>query len=389
MHVIQTVANLAERIGGPARTLRDLTGAFHRRGVAVSLLASNDRVGDGPLVLPEPGVADVQLLPVERRLGMRTADYAGAVARIAAAASGDVILHDNGIWLPVNWQAADAARRAGMPYVVSPHGTLDPWSIAHRGGRKRIAWRLYQRRVLMRAAGLLATAEQERAAVRARVPERPIAMIPNGVVCPPLPDQSHRLAATSRTLLFMSRLDPKKNIAGLLESWAAIAADPGFADWTLRIAGPDERGHRADMTALAARLGVTSRVVFDDMIAERDKAATFAATDVFILPSFTENFGIVVTEALSHGVPVIASRGTPWAGLAEQRCGWWAGPDTRELTGAICAALSTEPAERLEMGRRGHAWVTRAFDWDAIAGQMLTYYEWLIHGGATPDFVDV
>ena len=119
------------------------------------------------------------------------------------------------------------------------------------------------------------------------------------------------------------------------------------------------------------------------------KAAAFADADVFILPSFTENFGIVVAEALAAGVPVIVSNGAPWASVETQGCGWFTGTDSASLAAAMAASMRLSPAERRAMGVRGHAHVLRDFSWKQIAAQTLDYYQWLLHGGTRPEFVDV
>lgn len=387
MHVVQTVAGIAERSGGPPRTLRDLCEALGRSGARVTLLAGHNPQLDDTLVIPDPALARTEVLPAQTRLGADFFDFAAALERTHRETPG-TILHDNGIWLPANWQAAAAARRRGLAYVVSPHGMLDPYALAFHRRRKQLAWLLYQHRVLAGAVGLVATAERELQAIRSRGMSAPVAVIPNGVACPKVaPNRDARLAPASRTLLFLSRLHPTKNIVGLLDAWALLIADGRFDDWTLRIAGPDEGGHEAELRARAAKLG--GRVSFVGPVKEASKASAFADADLLVLPSHTESFGIVIAEALAHGLPVIASHGTPWAQLVDEACGWWTAGEPEPLAATLGEAMMTSAKERDAMGRRGRAFVARAFDWDHIAGSMLAYYEWLTHGGARPDFVDV
>lgn len=126
-------------------------------------------------------------------------------------------------------------------------------------------------------------------------------------------------------------------------------------------------------------------------MAEADKAALFATADLFILPSFSENFGIVVAEAMAHGLPVIASHGTPWALLPETGAGWHVAPDPASLASALATAMALPAETRLAMGARGHAHAAQAFGWAGIAGQMLGFYDWLLGGkrGAPPPGVVV
>ncbi len=374
MHIVQTIASIAERSGGPARTLRDLCEALARAGARVTLVAGHDPDRDGALLRPDPALAATILVPG------RLPDFTAAIRSLDAD-----IIHDNGIWSPANIAAGRAARRLGLPLLLTPHGMLEPWALAWHRRRKQLAWTLYQRRLLAQARLLIATAPAEAAAIAALLPGKPVAMIANGVACPPLPDRSGGDAAPARTMLSLSRLHPKKNLPGLIAAWAMLAADPDFAAWTLHIAGPDEGGHRAELAALIARRGLGDRITLSGAVAEANKPALFAAADLFVLPSFSENFGIVVAEALAAGVPVVATTGTPWQSLVDERCGWQCGTDAASLAATLATAMRLGPGERRAMGARSHALVQRDFAWDHIAGQMLDSYRRVMQGGTKPD----
>jgi len=375
IHAVHSVASLAEASGGPSRVIPALAGAVARAGGAVTLVTRDD---GRPAVASDPDVAT-------RRTGGGWDRFGQAVAEALAVPPS--ILHDHGIWSAANRAACRAARTAGRPYIVNPHGMLEPWAMAHHRWRKRAAWSFYQQRLLDGAAALVATAEPERASIRARFPRSPIALVANGVAVGPLPVRDRRDDGPA-TVLFLSRLHPVKNLPGLLDAWARIAADPALDRWTLRIAGPDEDGHAAVVRARVAALGLKRRVELTGPVAEGDKAHAFAAADLFVLPSFTENFGIVAAEALAHGVPVIATTGTPWSALPRRDAGWWVGLEPDAMADALADAMRRPAAERAAMGVRGHAWVADAFGWPAIGEQMLGVYEWLLHGGRRPDCVD-
>lgn len=384
LHVVQTIGSIAERSGGPARTIRDLSEALARQGARVTLVAGHDPVHDDALLPPDATLVQTLLVPVRRRYGLPHYDFTAAVAGLAAKPD---ILHDNGIWSPSNIGAAAAARRLGIPLVISPHGMMEPWAMAYRRGRKTVAWRLYQRRILRQARGLCATAGREAGPIHARLPGLPVAVIPNGVACPAtVPDRSHRDTATVRTLFYMSRIHPKKNLVTLLDAWGPLAAR--FPDWRLRIAGPDELGHSAELQHKVVAMGLQHSVRIEGAVPETGKREAFADADLFILPTLSENFGIVVAEALAEGVPAIVSNGAPWESLVTEGCGWFTGTDAASLGAAMAEAMAMSPDARRRMGARGHAHVRRDFAWDSIAAQTLGFYQWLLHGGPVPDFVD-
>jgi glycosyltransferase involved in cell wall biosynthesis len=129
-------------------------------------------------------------------------------------------------------------------------------------------------------------------------------------------------------------------------------------------------------------------VVFAGAVAGAQKAALYRDADLFVLPTFSENFGLVVAEALSYGVPVITTRGAPWADLETHGCGWWIDTGVEPLVAALRAATALTDSERQAMGERGRAYVQR-YDWDAIAAQTLALYRWVLGQGERPGFVRV
>ena len=279
VHAVQAVASLAEATGGPARTIVSLSEALARRGAAVEIVAS-----DAEPMLPDPALVGMRL--VAKDSGFGATIRAARDARPGAA----TIVHDNGIWSPANYAVTRAARRLGLPYVITPHGMLEPWAMAYHRVRKQVAWAVYQRSAIDHAGALVATAPAERDAIRALFPRLPVAVIANGVAVPEMLPARPRESGESATLLFMSRIHPKKNLLGLVDAWAILAADPALAHWTLRIAGPDEGGHTEVVRARAEKLGIAGRVVLPGPIAEADKTIEFARADLFVLPSFSGEF---------------------------------------------------------------------------------------------------
>ena len=369
LHVLHTTASMHARNGGPPRSISALAEGLARAGATVDVLAFDD--GE-PAVRPDPALAQTHVVA-------RGRGGAGRFAR-AAAAIGPDVLHDHGLWLPTNHSAAKAASRSQIPFVVSVRGMLEPWARNHRRALKTAAWWAFQHRDLAQAAVLHATAPSEAETLRRHGLRAPIAMISNGVA---VPDEQPRAAPSERhRALFLSRIHPKKGLPMLLDAWAAVRPE----GWDLVVVGPDEGGHRAELEAQAARLGL-AEVSFQDPVADADKWALYASADLFVLPTYSENFGLVVAEALAAGVPVITTTGAPWADLARVGCGWWVAPDGRALAEALRAATALPDAERAAMGARGRAHVAETYGWDRIARQMAEVYGWALGRGAMPSFV--
>jgi glycosyltransferase involved in cell wall biosynthesis len=133
------------------------------------------------------------------------------------------------------------------------------------------------------------------------------------------------------------------------------------------------------MRTLGAELGV-QRVNFAGELLGELKADAYQRASVFVLPTRNENFGIAVAEALSHGAPAIVTKGAPWGGLQEHRCGWWVDFGVEPLVPALREAMSTAPSELYEMGQRGRRWMSQEFSWHAIGAQMEEVYDWILRG---------
>ncbi|MES2441439.1 MAG: glycosyltransferase [Pseudomonadota bacterium] len=360
MKLFLTGASFDPSFGGPAYSVPALGAALAARGVTVGLWSPDATARTAPTVPTCAGMT-----PLDGSLEQ-------ALDRFGAP---DVI-HDNGIWLPHNHRIARVARRRRIPRVVSLRGMLEPWAINHRRRKKQLAWALYQRRDLRTAALLHATAAIEETNARALGLAGPFAVVANGVDLPAHP-ATDRTAATPRdrqTALFLSRIHPKKGLPMLLDAWATLRP----ADWQLVIAGPDEDGHTAELEAKIRALGLGNDVHLIGPVYGVEKDALYQTADLFVLPTYSENFGIAVAEALAYEVPVLTTRGAPWDVLETHRCGWWVEPETTAILEGLRAAIACSDETRREMGQRGAAMVADRFEWGGIAMQFVQQYEKLL-----------
>ena len=205
--------------------------------------------------------------------------------------------------------------------------------------------------------------------IRAFVFRRPVATSPIGVDLPAEPAGPRGDRPPERTVLFLSRLHPRKGLADLVEAWARVPR----TGWRLVVAGPDSNGQRALLEARCAA-GRLDDVSFPGEVLGEAREALYARADLFVLPSFSENFGLVVAEALARGVPVITTRGTPWQELETRRCGWWIDPGVAPLAEALQGAMALSDGARRDMGLRGRQLVSDAYTWERCVEQMLAWY---------------
>ncbi|MCB1087252.1 MAG: glycosyltransferase, partial [Verrucomicrobiae bacterium] len=238
LRIIHVVETLAKSAGGLPVAVTELADAT--AGQAETWI-----------VAPPPGSDEVPLPESIQRFP----DLGALKAALAAAPPKDTILHQHGLWSPLPVRSGRLAEALGMPLLISPHGMLEPWALAHHGWRKRLAWLAYQRANLNAAAALHATADSEAAQFQALGLRPPVAVLPLGVrPIPEMPLDPPSVAAPKmqRQALFLSRLHPKKGLDRLLQAWAQVRPE----GWELIVAGPDETGHRAEMERLADHLAV-------------------------------------------------------------------------------------------------------------------------------------
>ena len=383
---IHTVASLRKSMGGPSYAVTALCAALGQLGVPVDLFSQDipATAPDDKNVIPPADQVRTTLVNVNRwpGFGMNHAPTFGATLRERYQSLQHPLLHEHGLWRPLNHTVVSLARQLNIPLIITSHGMLEPWAMNHKAWKKRLAWNLYQRRDLESAAVLHATAEQEAESFRQLGLRQPIAIIPNGTDLPEWRDLAYP-KGTPRTMLFLSRIHQKKGLLELVQAWQIVKP----TGWKMIIAGPDEGGHQQIVEAAIQQAGLQDDFEFTGSVYGEDKEALYRSADLFVLPTFSENFGLVVAEALACGVPVITTKGAPWQGLHTHRCGWWIDIGVEPLAVALREAMNLPPDTLHDMGRRGRAYVERDFGWPHIAQQMLSVYRWVLGQGDKPDYV--
>jgi len=253
------------------------------------------------------------------------------------------------------------------PLIWTLHGAIldtHVWDGAPRRRLKRL-WE-YGCDALIRRNGVVlhTMAQPEKDSAETRISNARAVIVPNGVHVPPIFPQQEWLPNGRLRLMYLGRLAKKKGIENLLHA-IKILSDPSIS---LAIYGAGDATYVKSLHALTDDLGLKSSVSFMGEVTGDDKNKAMVTADMCIVPSHTESFCIVVAEALAHGLPVIASHGTPWQELEAKRCGWWVDNSPQSLAQTIERSRSM-PLD--EMGRRGWEWMGAEYSWDAVAKQMM------------------
>jgi len=354
MKILHTIQSLDVTAGGTAKAL-------------FSLVSHQAKFTDEVYVWAPYGSESVNLPNNITILKGRLPQYRGVIS------SCDVI-HDHGIWLSNNRSVARLSRELSVPRIVSPHGMLEPWCLNHRKWKKKIAWHIYQKADLQSAAALHATAPSEAEQFKALGLNPKTFIVANGVEIPSLEDlealPSSNNDKTEKTVLFLSRIHPKKGLPMWLEVWKRVRP----IGWKMRVVGSNEGGHLEQLKLAVKKANLEKAWSFEPFVKGGGKWKAFKDADLFVLPTYSENFGIVVAESLAAETPVITTKGAPWEELVKNDCGWWCEANEDGLQKAFEDALAR--CDKLSsMGIKGRKWVEKTFASDFIAKQMLDVYE--------------
>ena len=358
MRIVHVIASLAPRYGGPSRAVVDMCAGLAARGHEVELLTTDI---DGPharLAVPleqpiDVGGAMVTYFRVQRPRAYELSLPLGrALAREVPRAD---VVHVHSLYLFHGLVAGHYARRHNVPYVIRPHGTLNPYHRAEGRTKKAVYGRLVEQRNLDRASAIHCVSEQEARHVKTAGIKAPRYVVPLGVDTDAFgrPSSAEALLARHgelrgrRLITYLGRLTAKKRLDIVLEGFAAaVATEP---DLQLVVAGPDDEGMSADLATRARALGIENLVTMLGFIDGPEKVALLQHSLTFVLPSEDENFAVAAVEALAASLPVIVARGVAVSDdVAAAEAGLVVETDVEDVRAAIVAlARDRDLATRL------------------------------------------
>jgi glycosyltransferase involved in cell wall biosynthesis len=362
------------RDGGMVPSILGMTGALARRSDGVTI------------VTPTPSRLDPAGLPPRIRL-------CGPETSIEEAVRSATIVHLHGLWQAQTRRGARAAIAARVPYLIAAHGMAEPWALRHKYWKKRIYLALVEARNLRRASCLHALSRPEIGHLRAIAPWAPVGFVPNGVDLasfdglPPrstLEDEYPELTGKF-VLLFYARLHAKKGLDLLAEALRRVA--PAHPDLHLLLAGNDE-GALAPFRARMEEIGMARRMTYLGHVSGERAREAWAASDAFILPSYSEGFSMAILEAMACRLPCLFTTACHFSEAALAGAAVVVEPTSGDVARGLRELLDRGPDERTELGRIGRRLVERDYTWDRQAHRLASIYQWLVGGGTAPDCVE-
>ena len=339
-----------------------------------------------PALRLEPPV-DVQVRRVDppARLGASV-----ELKQLLAADPTPDIYHLHGVWLRAMHYGAVEARRRRRPYVVELMGAYEKHPLRQKWLVKWISRHWFQDALLRRAGCLHVNSPHEASALRELGFRVPIAVIPVGVDTSAIdarPGEANAAQSFPELggqpyVLYLARIHPKKGPELLLRAWAELKRR--FPAHRLVIVGSGDGEYVEACRRLGEDLRLEESCRWIGQVSEAEKSWLYRQAQVYVLPSYSENFGNTVAEALAHGTPVVTTVHTPWTDLPAQGCGWIAEATVDSLCNTLTTALETAPSERQRMGEAGRQLVARQYSMASVITQIDRVYAWLL-GGTRPD----
>ena len=364
MRVLHIVPTIARKSGGPARSTQGLVAALRENGIEAWLLSMT------------PG--EIPWLAEFDAATFLCADSRGyfawkRVVRDAIERIRPDILHLHQIWTLDLHAASVVARESGLPYIIAPRGSLEPWALKQKAFKKRMAMAIYQRHDLDCAVALHATSNAEAEQFKSLGLKASIFLSVNAVNVPDhLPVWSQHTDGKHR-VLFLSRIHHKKGLLKLVQAWGRIRP----VGWKVEVVGFDTDGYLERCLSEADRLGIREDFICTGPLQDEAKWAAYRRADLFVLPTYSENFGIVVAEALYAGIPVITTKGTPWREI-NGTCGWWIDIGVEPLADALQQAIKLSDDERRLMGVEGRKIIEKNYMWKPVAQTLRKVYQELL-----------
>jgi glycosyltransferase involved in cell wall biosynthesis len=386
MKILQIVPSISLVYGGPSQMVLGLSAALAKLGQDVTIITtdSNGDTGQNPLDVPlEVPVAQngYQIYYFRCSPFRRYKFSLSLFAWLANNAKNYDIAHIHALFSPVSSISASIARSRQLPYILRPLGTLDPADLRKKRQLKQIYATFLEKPNLAAAAGVHFTSQQEcQISERFRIKTNDI-VIPLGIDFFDKPEDQgadFNIPQDKPIILYMSRLDPKKGLDLLLPSLETLLQRGLDFHFVLAGGNPQDREYENRIKNQIETSVLAKNTTITGFVTGKVKNSLLARADLFVLPSYYENFGIAVAEAMAAGIPVVISdRVDLHPAVQEAAAGWITPCNREELTNTLETAL-THPEIRQQRGKNARDLVLTKYSWDAIAEQMLNAYKNLV-----------
>lgn len=391
MKVLTFITSISLKGGGPSRSVPMLVKGLAELGVDITLMTywsddMNTHALDG----------------TSAKLKVLRPDFSRSQMEEYIISEKFDVIQLQSMWDLRYHIVAKTARKHRIPYIITPRGMLEPWCLSQKKWKKKLAMALYQMKDIKRSACVFTTAEMEALHVRDLGVDVPMVVLPNGIETDSYPCRISK-DKVKKQILFLSRIHIKKGIELLIDAFdRIIKKNADMDDWTVAIVGNGEEEYIRELKRKVEGLNLRDKVKILVPVFGDAKVKLYQESSIFCLPSYSENFGMVIAEAMSCGVPCITTNGTPWQLLngevstmganldilgKNRKTGWCIDLNVDNLEKVLLEAMTMKTEALYEMGQKGNLLVQENFNYKSVARKVMQLYSWLLDGGQTPAFV--
>lgn len=365
MKMLSFLENINSTYGGPAFSLPALLHTLNMKENVkcdlISLKKENEEYDN----------KTAQTLGVEpiflRQSGVDKLKFTFDGMKVEELTKGYDVFHTNNLWNYFSFLPYQVADKYNFPNIISVRGALYPWSLAQSKFLKKTSWAFFQKKALEKAAFIHVTCPEEELAVRALGIKNRIVISQHGVEVPNLLDdipdafsQKYGLQSKKKYFLFMSRLHSKKGLDKLLNIWSDLSQK--YPDWVLLVAGPDYGGYVPKIKSLK-----NNAIKYMGMLEGIDKEYCFAIASFFVLPSYSENFGVVIGEAMARALPVLTTTNTPWEIINQNDAGVCFELTEENLARELECFFNMDEGILREMGMNARRIIKDYYSWEKVS----------------------
>lgn len=383
MKILTFITSISLSAGGPSRSVPMMAKGLANNGVDITLMT----VKSEDMNIHAIENSNVKLKILEKKYDIKE------VEKFIITEKFDIIQVQS-IWDPRYHKIKIIADRHKIPFISTPRGMLEPWSLEQKKWKKKLALLLYQFKDLQTSACIFTTAELEAKHIRELGIKAPISIIPNGIEIESYQCRTS-IKDVKKQVLFLSRIHEKKGIELLLDAWKSISNIN--QEWELVISGNGDENYIASLKEKIINLNIQNNTRIIPPTFGKAKYLLYCESSVFILPSYSENFGMVIAEAMSCGVPVITTNNTPWKvinggckyNMDYQQMGWCIDLNKENIIATLKEAISMDKNTLYEMGQLSSRFIKENYDYKSVAKKVKTLYEWILKKQEKPDFVHI
>jgi glycosyltransferase involved in cell wall biosynthesis len=384
MKVLVVINALGEVYGGTSKVAIELSEAIGKLGVSVDLVTTN---ANGKTLLDEPLFTwinqkdyRVQYFPYWDVLDYKFSP--SLTFWLLQNASKYNLVHTHGIFSYPVLSAYWACNKTNLPYIVSPHGMLEPWALAYKSSKKKMYFSFLEKPALNKASAIHILASTEAENVKPLNLKSPLAIVPNGIhridfesLPNPNTFYQHFPDTQNKTLIiFLGRIDPKKGLDLLAKAFAK--AYQIFPEAYLIIAGQDNTGFLPIAQSYFEEAGCSEAVTFTGMLTGEMKYSALAAANIYVAPSYSEGFSMSVLEGMASGLPCVITTGCNFPEASEVT--EIVDIDAEQIGNALIKLLGN-PARAKDMGDRARKFILENYTWDQVASKMVGIYKRILN----------